>query len=286
MTEAVKKIFETEQLRLNESMVFPEAGDYWQSTVLERDGFPVAGGFDRDRSRARKVAISELLERRTFSALRSSNVEVRRAWGLDTHPTACGFAGGFELEGALQRSMREAVERWVMSLWIDDHFKIAELTRYDVIDQLDPASRFFLDQFDDVRFFLKLVDVEYEGRDYRVKVAQTIALKDGGVFPGSSAQAVDGNLWQHALLESYRHLLGHKFNPKRDAFPDRKVHYFAQNADAALGQIALADRVAWPKPIVKLRMITPMFEGKFFVVRTLLDGWKSWHEGSLERFLY
>lgn len=285
MIESIARLFDVESLRLEESQ---EAGTgYWQSTVVDSTRTPRASGFSGDRQQARKIATAELLERKMYFQLQASNEIVRKSWGLDIHPTACGFAGGFDLINTTQRSLSEAVERWVMSLWIDDGFKIDPSPTEQILATLDPVSRFFANQFDQVLFFEKRVTLNFDRIPKTIVVAQTMGLKDGGIFPGSSAQVSDGGYWQHALLESYRHLMGVKNNPARiDKFPDNKVHFFANNAQVALDQIVQARNPIWPEPKLLLQKSILGPVDQFYVARTIIDGWRNWSEGPLARFLY
>jgi hypothetical protein len=64
-------------------------------------------------------------------------------------------------------------------------------------------------------------------------------------------------------------------------FPDNKVRYFAENAEVALEQISAANKKEWPIPVVRFHN-SESFENE----RTIFDGWKSWHLGPVERFLF
>lgn len=147
-------------------------------------------------------------------------------------------------------------------------------------------SQYFVEQFDEVRFFKKDVAVPVGSGFIKVEVGQTMALLGDGIFPGSSAQYTDGSLWQHSLLESYRHLLAVRNNPRTEKFPGNKVRYFAENAKVALKQIEAAQRADWPLPTICLHRCQSYLDGQYFVARTIIGGWRSWHEGPIERFLY
>lgn len=288
MEREVERLFSSNGWSLIEGQVFEGDGpEYWHSVVVDNRKFPMAGGFASDRQQARKIAISELLERKTYFELRDSSTSIRKLWGLDIIKTACGFAGGYDLNRTLKRSLYEAFERWTMSMWIDDHFFINEIDKESVLPSLDAVSMHLYEQFDNVRFFLKRISFEIDGVLTKIEIGQTMAIKGTGIFPGSSAQYSEGHIWQHSLLESYRHLLAIKNNPNRgDVFPDNRVHYFAQHAEEALEQIESATKLEWPEPSIKIQRSSTLFAGKFFVARTILDGWTDWSEGPIERFLY
>ena len=231
--------------------------------------------------------MAELLERETFQMLKQSDSKTRESWWLDTHPTACGFAAGFDRQNVLDRSLREATERWVMSLWIDEEYIIDTVPKSDVVPNLDPISKFLYDQFDEIIFYFHEAIVSIPSGITSIPIAQTMAIKQGGIFPGSSTQLTGGSYWQHALVESFRHLMGYKNNPRRaDRFPDNKVIYFATNADVALRQIERAQHRSWPIAKLLEPKLLERFGGRAFVARSLIEGWRSWHEGPLERFLY
>lgn len=288
MENLIEGIFEREGLQILESRVFPDArAEYWHVVVADKRNFPISGGFASTREQARKISISELLERRFFAEIRDSSESIRQDWGLNIHPTACGFAGGFDLLNVIDRSIAEAAERWVMSLWIDEQFEIEEIPYSKIASSLDDVSKYLIQQFDSVRFFSHRISVMYNGQRKYIVVAQTMGFKNEGIFPGSSAQLADGNYWQHALVESYRHLLAVRNNFDRgDVFPDNKVRYFAKNAKVALQQIDNAKRKDWPEPRIILSRSSKYLDDSFFVTRTIFDGWKSWSEGPVERFLY
>lgn len=284
----VERLFVSESLKLLESQLCPDKGLMnWSAVITDHWGLPISGGFGQTKSEARSIAVSELLERFTFRQLISNNDESKATWGLDTHPTGCGFAGGYDLEGAISRSLNEAVERWAMSLWIDDHFSIEEIPVHAIERDLDDASLFLASNFDRVRYFKKDVRITIDNQVRTISVGQTMAYKGDGIFPGSSAQQTNGVLWQHALLESFRHLLAIKNNPFREIkFPYDKVLFFSQNSKIADQQIDCRKRDNWPTPMVRLRKFATTFNGQYFIARTIIDGWRSWHLGPVERFLY
>jgi hypothetical protein len=286
MIDSIVELFAQNRFRLVEAPVFESgAFNYWHSTVVNELGIPISGGFGEVKSLARKVAVSELIERQTYRELMNGTSEEKRSWKLDGFPTGCGFAAGFEREATARRSISEGIERWVMSQWIDEGFHIPESEVN--ISELDKVSRFLIEQFDQVKFYFIAAKAEVEGKVHTINVAQTMGLKNGGIFPGSSAQVTGGSIWQHALLESFRHLIGVKNNPDRPGvFPDNKVHFFAKNAEIAIQQIAKADRHDWPKATLSLHKTKDLYDGRFFVCRTIFSGWTSWHEGPIERFLY
>lgn len=259
---------------------------FWHCSIIDEKSFPISGGFGGSREHARKIAIAEFLERMNYYKIYRAP-EAHKEWGLDSVSTACGFAVGFHRENTILRSIAEAHERWVMSKWIDEDYFIQELSAEEVEKKLDPVSKFFASHFDKILYFKKDLAVQLDDKWITLEIGQTMCLKDNGIFPGSSAQKTGGNLWQHALLESFRHFLAIKNNPDRgDVFPDNKVHFFAKNATIALEQIHRPKKIQWPVPKIKLHRCTHVEDGNYFLARTIVDGWKTWNQGPLERFLY
>lgn len=275
------------KLILQEYNLFEQVGvDYWHSNILEENNFSIAGGFGETKDISRKIAYAEFLEKTAFRKIKNGSIEDRLNWGLNIIPTGCGFAAGFNLRNAILRSIGESLERWVMSKWIDEKLKINSLNKKHVLDKLDAASKWFYDQFDEVLFYEKEVAVQYGEIFYTFKIGFSLALKDDGIFPGSSAQTVNGNVWQHSLIESYRHYLAFKNTPSSGVFPDTKVRYFAKNKEIALKQVLNADIIEWPVPQICFHYSEFFKDDDFYLVRTIIKGWKSWNSGSVERFLY
>jgi len=287
MLNELPEIFAREGFTLEEAKFFPELKEsFWHVTVVNAAGNVVGAGFGNSKTYARKVAISEFLERDQFRKINVSCESARNEWGLHLIPTGCGFAGGFNRQNVILRSVQEAAERWVMSKWVDDHLQIDEL-KYSELQGLDPVSKYIISRFDSVRFFRKIIHVNLGDICFKVEVAQTMGLKSGGIFPGSSAQCVIGPIWQHALLESFRHLLFIRNNPLRvDRFPDDKIHFFSKNAEIAMDIIMAANQPVWPDPQILFHKVESYFDSRFFLARTIFDGWSPWNEGPVERFLY
>lgn len=272
--------------RIEESLFFSAKNcEFWHSTLLDNNNLPVSAGFGPSISDARKIAIAEYLERSFYHECANTNVKKNIEWGIDIIPTACGFAAGFNLANTIHRSIAEATERWVMSKWIDDGFYLQQRNISSLENELDEASVFLISQFDKVLFFEKEVLVSLNELNFKIKVVQTMGLKDGGIFPGSSAQ-IGKNIWQHAMLESYRHLLLYKNNSFVDRFPENKIRYFAKNAQVAFAAIDNAKKLEWPNPKIVFHKNTSIDKDNYFIARTIIEGWKSWHLGPLERFLY
>lgn len=260
--------------------------EFWHCTVLNEHSFPISGGFGEDQIIARKIAIAEFLERINYQKIAADKDNAKK-WGLDIIPTGCGFAVGYHRENTILRSVGEALERWVLSKWIDDDLYIDELQRKDVEQTLDPASLFFVNNFENILYFKKTLLVPLSGNFVKFNFGITVCLKDKGIYIGSSAKIEGENLWQHALLESFRHLLAYRNNPKKEnVFPSNRINYFAENAEIGLEQIRRAKKDQWPSPNIIFHHLEKIEDGDYFFARTIVDGWKAWNLGPLERFLY
>lgn len=278
-------LIKSNNLSIQESKVLPgEIEPYWHSSILDSTGFPVGGGYSKDRMTARKIALAEYVERTTVKKYQD---EVGTDWGFEFINSACGFAVGFDEAKTKYRSLKEGIERWVMSLWIDEGYQIDEVNFAEIKHKLSPASIYFLNNFDDIKFYYKKINVFIGGHLLEISVAQTMGLKDKGIYPGSSTQYSNGCVWEHALLESFRHLRGTQNNPlDLTMFPDNKVYYFSTHADVALKQISAATKKSWPNPKVKFHKTKKIDELDAYLSRTIIDGWRCWSEGEIERFLY
>jgi hypothetical protein len=284
----LRKILNDHSASIQESEIVFGTDSYWQSTVLDGSNFPVGGGYHRDRYQARKIGLAEFVERMNYRRIQKNNsTQLKEKWGAHILPTACGFAAGFDKNQTVLRSVQEAVERWVMSKWIDDNYYIQEFELREIQPDLGSGSLFFINEFDKVLFFKKEVVVFLNNEPFKIEVAQTMGLKDGGIYPGSSARSIGEGIWEHALVESFRHLMGVKNNPVRvNQFPDDRIHYFSKNADKAIKQISKAYKKEWPLSQVKHFNVEEIMNGEMFLARTIIDGWRSWHEGKIDRFLY
>jgi len=271
---------------IEEFNLLEEAGQEFWHTLFKKDNIPVSGGFGRNKDYARKVAYSEFLERMKFREICASGLDSQKKWGIEIIPTACGFAVGFDKSNTVDRSVAEAVERWVMSKWIDDHYAIDE-----VVPEFSGKSdvricEWFIEQFDEVRFFKHEVVVQLGGVFRKIVVAQTMGFRDGGIYPGSSGQSNDSNIWTHALLESFRHLLVVRNGNDFSAFPNDRIKFFSENSKLAITEIEKAKNKDWPIPKIVFHNYEYFQEHKFFLARTIIDGWQSWHLGGIRRFLY
>lgn len=286
MINEIVKSLKSNNFIIEESLFFKgNKSEFWHSTVLDDNQNPVSAGFGSNLNMSRKIAISEFLERTFYHKIKAEQNNDKENWGLDIIPTACGFAAGFDRPNTIHRSIAEATERWVMSKWIDDGYYIREVPLSEINSELDEVSNFFMSYFDRVLFFEKDVVVNLTGINFKIRVVQTMGLKGNGIYPGSSAQ-IENNIWQHALLESVRHLLLVKNNNPINRFPENKIRFFSNNSNLALNVISKAKITDWPIPKVLMHKSIGLENNSYFIARTILSGWNSWHLGPIERFLY
>lgn len=260
--------------------------DFWHTNIMDKTGKPISAGFGDTKDFSRAVAYSEYLERCAFLKIKSGDEIIRNKWGLNIIPTGCGFAAGFNLKNTIQRSIGEAIERWTMSKWIDDSLFIEKIEYTQQEEFLDPVTRWFCSEFDKVDFYKKIIVIQYNQKFLKYEIGFTMAYKDNGIYPGSAYNYLNLNLWQHAMLESYRHYLVIKNNSATNTFPDNKVRFFAENSNIAKNQILNAVNLNWPIPEIEFHANEFDAEKQFHLSRTIVKGWKSWNLGPIERFLY
>ena len=257
--------------------------DYWHTNILDKNQKSISAGFGQQIEKSRSIAYSEFLERSAFIKIKNSDENTKNKWGLNIIPTGCGFAAGYNLKNVILRSIGEAAERWTMSKWIDDSNHIEKIT---LEENLDQASKWFYSQFDKVDLYKKTIVVQYADKFLKYDIGFSLGFKNDGVFPGSAFDYSNSGLWQHALLESYRHYLIFKNNTVKYGFPDNKVHFFASNAGIAIDQISKAKNTIWPSPTINMHNSEYCQNENFYLARTIFSGWKSWNLGPVERFLY
>lgn len=288
MNVNVREVLIKNKLQLMESRIGNTDRGYWHASLIDENSYPVSGGWGSSKDLARTIAISEWFERNFVFELRKGSQVEKEKWDLIDFNSACGFAAGFDEPNTRLRSVQEASERWVMSLWIDSQYFIPERAQEEIVPSLSEESQYLVSFFDKVRFFEKRVIVDCNDILIEVNVVQTMGYKGNGIFPGSSASDRGNGVWEHALLESARHLMALRNNPNRgDVFPENRLRFFAENKDLADMQIRSAFKKDWP--VGKLRMHR-FEELKGFpgvhIARTILTGWTAWNLGPIHRFVY
>ena len=239
-----------------------------------RAGAPIGGGVGVDLNYARRIAVAESCERGFLTSITE-----RSKWRLDSHPTSCGFAAGFDNESTRLRSLCEAIERWVWSQWIDFKCFVPPVAE----PELSKLGRHYRELFDEVRYFEKIIQTSYYPT--KMKACITLGVKNDGLFPGSRVCPVDDDGWTHALTEAKRHLsISQKSRPvsDQDEIYDRIFH-FAANGRDGLAQIPTQES-NWPE--MKLSFQSGTEVGGIFYWRTLIDNYIPWEQGDRSRFVY
>ena len=274
--------------KLIESSFFPESSShYWQTTIVDKDQLPISSGFGENLLQSRKIAIAEYVERMTFNHFKKGDIATLKKWGFHLNSMACGFAVGFNLKNTILRSLYEGIERWVLSQWIDENRNMEQIPTATVFHSLDNVSKSIVGRFDEVLYFKKSAICNFDNQYYKIDVGHVVGFKENGAYIGTSSQKTGGNLWQHALIESLRHFQMVKNNrPNVHKFPENRIRFFAENAQIAREKIDCKRNEIWELPKVIFHESQPLYDSECFIARTIVDGWRPWNEGPLDRFLY
>lgn len=274
------------QYTIQEYKLQEETGfEFWHTNIMDSNKNSFSSGFGANKNLSRKIAYSEFLERSKFREIKKSD-DLSKEWGLSIIQTGCGFAAGFNETNTIYRSIGEALERWTLSKWIDENYKMQQIKYLDLFHDLDSACKWFITQFDDFYFFNKEILVFVNEKPLIFSICATIGIKNGGAFFGSSVQNGRKPNWQHSLLETFRHLLLIDNSKETGSFPDNKVRFFAKNSNLALKQINCKKIEKWNIPTIIFHNCEYFNDLKFYLARTIVDGWDSWKNGPIERFLY
>ena len=262
-----------------------EAMDIWQSTVIKKNGVAIGSGTSTNKNTARRIAIAETLERKYVKEL--INNSSKDQFLLNEYPTTCGFAFGFEQNPTKGRAIAEAVERWVWSKWINEKYKIE--THHPTKDELGAMGGYFHKTFDSITFFNRQLNLKVNGGIVKLQIGISIGEKDQGVFPGSRVTTINENVWEHALLESWRHFhIFQKTDRKQldSNFAFRRVVYFGENKKEAYAQIKRANRNDWPEPELRLLKQYDCSNNRLILYRALCKDFEGWHNGGDNIFIY
>lgn len=257
----------------------------WHVVLFDQEKNTLGGGFHKLKETARRIAIAEAAERKLVSRLRESNLASE--FQLNIHPTTCGFAAGFDTEKTRQRAIAEAIERWAWSKWIDEHFEITKFKEESI--KLSEHGKLISSFFDSVIFLGRTIDTS-DIPDFTdsVKIGIVIGIKGHGVFPGSRVAVTKDEIWDHALIEAWRHLeISKKYKGSiKDPFPYGRIFHFAKNANEALIQIDKANKVQWPSPDVSLILEHQTDIKELYLWRAIMKDFTSWGAGDQKRFVY
>ncbi|MDZ4662392.1 MAG: hypothetical protein SGJ18_12330 [Pseudomonadota bacterium] len=279
MVEALKRINPEIKDFQETPITTAEGKKAWHVTITTQSGLPLSGGFGRELDQARKIAACEFVERSLFQKFKKDEGS-HKAWALDTHPTVCGFAAGFDRNRTVLRSVLEALERWALSQWIDHDYAMDEMFN----PELDGVCQYFVSHFSHIRFFKKSVAFYLEGKLVLGHVGFVVGFSGDGAFPGSTASLEGENLWEHSLLEAFRHLLIFRNSPSSSRFPYNRIFHFAKNAGEANSILDRGQKRNWLMPHISFFNETQV--EIFYLARMVFLGWTPWHLGPANRFLY
>ena len=278
--------FEPSFFLIQESKIEGKDGSVlgWHATGLTAQGIALGSGFHSSREMARRISISELLERAVFRIGKTAS------WGgpflLKEFPSTSGFAAGFDSKATRIRAVLEAHERWAWSKWIDDGFRVEEVTGIATLSKLSTS---LLGVFDSIRFFhcQFMGDMDLSGQAQKLHFGVLLGLKDDGVFPGSRVAMNPDDIWDHAAVEAWRH---HQLTRVNSSQPQdiiqKRAHYFSTRSSEALRVIDGAKIQTWPRAELRFLGEVPLNKKSFFVWRALPKDFIGWHLGDETRFVY
>lgn len=251
----------------------------YQNSVISTDNVALGTGFSLDRALARQIALSEAIERQLVANLYNSSESGR--YLLDEYPSTCGFAVGLNAKSASDRAIAEAVERWLRSKWIDEHYALDEFKLQ--IEFLSAVEKWFISKFQQVRCFSHHCEMEL---DTRISISSVIVvgLTDQGAFVGSKSMVNSKTPLLPALVEAWRHLEISKTDLNSNEA--RVIKHYAINKESALNQIKRATRIGMPSPDLRLREEVRVPIEDFFAFRALCKDFVGWHGVNLDRFVY
>lgn len=255
----------------------------WHSIAIGDKG-PLGARLSIDKNIARRIAVAETLERKIFDECISS--PSASELGLPSNPSTCGFAVGFEDSPTRLRSLCEAVERWAWSQWIDEGFELSRaLTSHK---ELPPLGQSLANLFDEVLFFKINLDTSLIPNSPILYFGVAIGVTSVGVFPGSRVGSTETELWEHSLIECWRHLVISKdTNLNHGAvFPFQRIKFFAKNKALAFEKINAAKNPDWRRPKLRLQRQVGHSYPNVFCYRSLIYDYLGWEVGNVERFVY
>lgn len=257
----------------------------WHVTIETSEGI-IGGGVHTNENVASRIAVAEIIERKLFRKLLNNKDESERLL-LKEYPTTCGFAVGFEVENCKRRAVAEAIERWAWSKWIDDEFYLSPTT--SPLPSLTSIGLRLHEMFDRVEFYIGQIDSSKVPQfPSKVLFGVAIAIKDNGVFPGSRVAYLESDLWEHALVEAYRHLIIFKNGRDKSQyhFPFNRINYFGLHGAEAIKMIPLKNDKNWPNPSLQLLEEIQTGLPNVYMWRALAKDYIGWEKGNEKRFVY
>ena len=261
----------------------------WNYFIQDANGLSVSGGTHEDKSIAKRIAVAEALERSLAKKV-FSNDSSRTDFLMDDFPTSCGFACGFENTPTKMRAIREAVERWAWSMWIDRHYFLDSVS----VEKFPKSSlsNFICSQFQNVRlFYCDSIPIAISETPTNFSFLVALLETEDGVFAGCRAGTNHQDILSHALVEAYRNyqnyiLFKSDSNKTTNSIVAKRSIYFASRKNEALEQIHRAILKPWPEGKIQLLKEYPTGISDIYLWRCILKDYVGWHLGDENRFVY
>lgn len=254
-------------------------------SAILNSGVPIGGGTSSSKEIAKRIAIAELLERMFFEKIQRDGLG--RKFMTDIVPSTSGFAFGFNRELTRFRAIAEGMERWIWSKWIDEGYYI----KPDNLDEnkLTALGKYLYSKFDRVDSYSKLFKLKIGEKNLVFKIGIILGVKDDGIFPGSRVSGENADVWEHGLIEAFRHLNIYqgrsKYHHTNNIINDR-INYFGSNSKFAFNQIKRSKKIEWPEPKLLLLKEFQTLNKSCFMWRALMENFIPWTNGDRCRFVY
>lgn len=265
--------------RVEESQIFHE-GEHigFHFSILREDKKKIGSGFHAEKNIARQIALAEYFERDFVEKMSKSNSSTD--WGLDTNPTACGFAVGFNNRNTQIRSIFEATERWALSQWFDQKKQLDSI----LINPATTTQKYWSSHFEKIKTFKRDFIYTNNTLSFPMSLCLFLGWSGQGVYMGSAVRASLGDAFEHASLEAVRHKIIFEQNRTVSHFPYNRINHFGRNGSLAEDLICEARDNDWPSPSLMLSKNERI--GNIFIHRTIFKDWTPWESGPLSRMLY
>lgn len=254
----------------------------WDCIAYTLDHYPISGGTDTDKSTALRICVAEALERSFFRTITSS--KIKESFMIDTYPSTCGFACGFENDKTKSRAICEGLERWAWSKWIDEGFHIEKI---QVNKHLNLITEELASRFEHTHYFMK--NFNLDTKVYTLGIF--LGFKKDGVFAGSRVCLKNDDPWQHAVIEASRNLKNFEYAEKDNKFETtqivrKRALYFGLHKHEAIQRIESCQNKNWPIPKIMILQQFDTDQTNIYLWRCLMHDWVGWHLGEENRFVY
>jgi hypothetical protein len=261
----------------------------WNFYVQNKEGISLAGGTNVNSEIAKTIAIAESFERALAKKISMDPIKSKE-FLMDLFPTSCGFASGFDQSTTKLRAIKEAVERWAWSKWIDESFQMNEIELKNKL--ANPLSQYIFKLFPKVRIHRKDgILVLHKDLHLNYSFLVLILENENGVFAGCRAGPPNEDLISHSAIEAFRNYQNFKLLSKNDALNTNSVVakrniYFATHKEEAFEQIKRSTNKSWPQAEISILKEYPTMVPGVFLWRCLMKDFLGWHIGDVKRFVY